>query len=1056
MRVMSIDDLRELREMLRSDQTDERVAIVVCAGTGCQASGVNSLMRIAKRYIMEQDLRKKIKLRITGCHGFCEMGPFILTEPQNAFYTRVKIEDVPRIIDATIANQYVEELLYADPATGERYYDRDKIPFFKNQNRLLLSGNQLIDPIRIYDYIISDGYTALEKVLERAEPRWIVDQVKTSGLRGRGGAGFLTGKKWELLAKRKSSDGKYLVCNADEGDPGAYMDRSILEGNPHSVVEGMIIGAFATGATEGIVYVRNEYPIAVKHLTIALRQARDLGVLGENIMGTKFSFDISIVRGAGAFVCGEETALIRSIEGRMGEPRQRPPFPVERGIYGRPTAINNVETWANVPIVMNRGAEEFAKIGVKNSSGTKIFSLVGKIRNTGLVEVPMGMSIGKIVTDIGGGAKGKSKIKAIQTGGPSGGCIPAKLFDLPIDYDSLAAAGSMMGSGGMIVLDENTCMVDFAKYYMNFLKNESCGKCFSCRKGTQRMYELLDDISKGLATAETLELLEELAHVVKDSTMCGLGQTAPNPVLSTLRYFREEYEAHIHEKRCPAAVCETLFESPCQHTCPVGMDIPAYVSMIRDGRVDEAYRVLLKTNPFPSVCGRVCGHTCESRCRRGQVDEPVAIMHLKRFIADTAKKPSVKPIPVTRQERIAVVGAGPSGLTAALELKRRGYAVTVFEELPEAGGMLRYGIPEYRLPRKVLKEEIDQILATGVELKTRTRVGKDIPLEEVLEKFSAVYLAVGAHKSVKLGIPGEDSEGVHGAVEWLRSYNLGERMPMGTRVAVVGGGNSALDAARSARRLGAKEVTIFYRREIKDMPALDTEVKEAEHEGIRIEPLVGPVRIIKEGNRVCGVEFVRNELKGFDTSGRGKPVPIEGSEFLVGVDLVISAIGQTPDTQFIKKTANVNKGRVGIEVDKKLKTANSKIFAGGDAVTGPGWAIEAIAMGQKAAAVIDSSIREFKGEPAWKAVDDFQYSIPIPIGQETVEKARVRMPSIAMTERQQSFSEVEVGYTCQMAVEEANRCLRCDAGKKLKRKEEAEAAGRSCEQPGKKKFLREG
>ena len=424
------------------------------------------------------------------------------------------------------------------------------------------------------------GYDSFIKVLEAANPNWVVQEVKHSGLRGRGGGGFATGTKWEMLATQRNGREKYLVCNADEGDPGAYMDRSLLEGNPHSIIEGMLIGAYATGATNGIVYVRNEYPLAIKHLIIALRVAQEYGLLGNNILGTGFSFDITIVRGAGAFVCGEETALIRSVEGKMGEPRQRPPFPIEKGIYGKPTAINNVETWANVPLIMKLGAQEYSKIGTPKNSGTKIFSLVGKVKNTGLVEVPMGISIKEIIFDIGGGASSNAKIKAVQTGGPSGGCIPIEKFNLPIDYDSLSAAGSIMGSGGMIVMDERTCMVDIAKYFTHFLKDESCGKCFVCRKGTQRMYELLEDISMGLGTMEKLDLLEELAHVVKDTSMCGLGQTAANPVLSTIKYYRHEYLEHINNKKCRAGVCRDLVGAPCQTACPIGTEAWRYIAHI--------------------------------------------------------------------------------------------------------------------------------------------------------------------------------------------------------------------------------------------------------------------------------------------------------------------------------------------------------------------------------------------------------------------------------------------------------------------------------------------
>ncbi|MEK6755274.1 MAG: FAD-dependent oxidoreductase, partial [Bacteroidota bacterium] len=483
-------------------------------------------------------------------------------------------------------------------------------------------------------------------------------------------------------------------------DPGAYMDRSVLEVNPHSIIEGMLIGAYATGATEGVVYVRNEYPLAIKHLTIALRQTKELGLLGDQILGTGFSFTIGIVRGAGAFVCGEETALIHSVEGKMGEPRQRPPFPVEKGIDGKPTAINNVETWANVPLIINEGGAEFAKIGTKKNSGTKIFSLVGKVKNTGLVEVPMGASIREIVNDMGGGPSAKAKIKAVQTGGPSGGCIPARMFDLPIDYDSLSAAGSIMGSGGMIVMDENTCMVDVAKYFMNFLKDESCGKCYTCRKGTQRMHEILDDVSKGVGTTEKIELLEELAQVVKDTSMCGLGQSAPNPVLSTLRYFRDEYERHIYHKRCDAFVCRDLVGAPCASACPIGTEAWRYIAHIQRGELEEAYRVIRETNPFPSVCARVCNHPCEERCRAGTYGgQPIAIRALKRFITDRIDPSIYKPMHSAAKilGPVAVVGSGPAGLTAAHYLSLKGYKVTVFEADDQPGGMLYSAIPSYRL-----------------------------------------------------------------------------------------------------------------------------------------------------------------------------------------------------------------------------------------------------------------------------------------------------------------------------------------------------------------------
>jgi NADH:ubiquinone oxidoreductase subunit F (NADH-binding)/(2Fe-2S) ferredoxin/Pyruvate/2-oxoacid:ferredoxin oxidoreductase delta subunit len=579
-RLRSIDDFFLLRDRMRVDRHPDIPTIVIPAGTCGQASGANDLIRIAKRELLEKKLTEKIHLRITGCHGFCQMEPSVLVEPRETFYPRVSSNDMARIIGAVSEGTVLTDLLFPDPETGDPVEKQGDIPFFKKQVRTLLGRNEKIDPIRILDYIENDGYLALAGVLSKADPLRVIEEVKASGLRGRGGAGFPTGQKWAMLASEPCHEGKFLVCNADEGDPGAYMDRSLLEGNPHQIIEGMTLGAYGTGATEGIIYVRNEYPLAIKHLLIALRQATQLGLLGKQILGSEFSFDIKLVKGAGAFVCGEETALMRSIEGSIGEPRQRPPFPVQRGINRKPTVINNVETWANIPVIIGSEAGAFARVGTKKSAGTKIFSLVGKIRNTGLVEVPMGMTLGEIVGEIGGGPLHQMKIKAVQTGGPSGGCIPAGMFHLPVDYESLSDAGSIMGSGGMIVMDEHTCMVDLAKYFMRFLKEESCGRCFTCRKGTQRMYEILDDISRGKGTTGQIQLIEELANAVKDTSLCGLGQTSSNPVLSTLRYFREEYLEHIQNRRCPAGVCKDLITysiNPncigcqlCLKACPAG------------------------------------------------------------------------------------------------------------------------------------------------------------------------------------------------------------------------------------------------------------------------------------------------------------------------------------------------------------------------------------------------------------------------------------------------------------------------------------------------------
>jgi NADH-quinone oxidoreductase subunit F len=579
-RLQSLAEFARYRTALAAAQRPDLPTIVISAGTCGRAGGAEELTDAVKAAILENGLADAVRTRVTGCHGLCELEPCLLVEPRGTVYPRAKPEDASRVVVAAAAGEVVTELLWTDPGTGRPVLTQEDLPFLKKQVRNLLARNQKVDPSRIEDYLAEGGYGAVAKALASASPPWVVDEVKRSGLRGRGGAGFPTGRKWELLAAARNGAGKFIVCNADEGDPGAYMDRSLLEGNPHIILEGMIIGAYGTGATHGVIYVRDEYPLAIEHATCAIRQARELGLLGEDILDTGFSFDVSLVRGAGAFVCGEETALIRSIEGKTPEPRQRPPYPVQKGIGGKPTLINNVETWANVPLIIADGAEAFRRIGTPQNSGTKIFSLVGKIANSGLVEVPMGITLRDVIYEIGGGAVGGARIKAVQTGGPSGGCIPAGMFDLPVDYDSLKGAGSIMGSGGMIVMDDHTCMVDVARYFMNFLKDESCGKCFTCRKGTQRMFEILDDISRGRGALEQLDLLEELAHVVQDTAMCGLGQTAPNPVLSTLRYFRNEYLEHIERRRCPAGVCRDLITysigagctgcRACARACPVG------------------------------------------------------------------------------------------------------------------------------------------------------------------------------------------------------------------------------------------------------------------------------------------------------------------------------------------------------------------------------------------------------------------------------------------------------------------------------------------------------
>lgn len=549
-------ELEKRRERILAERDPSRPTVTVCAGTGCCASGGIEVKEALEKVIKEKGLDTPVK--ITGCRGFCEQGPLVTIMPEHIFYTKVQPKHAAPIVTKTlIAGEPVQELLYKDPTSGERCVHEHDIPFYQEQQRVLLKDSGAIDPTSFDDYLAVGGYLALSKALLEMTPEQVIAEVKKAGLRGRGGAGFPTAVKWQLTRDAIGSP-KYVICNADEGDPGAFQDRSLIEANPHSVLEGILIGAYAIGASQGFVYIRNEYPLAVERIQIAIDAARQNGLLGKDILGSSFDFDIEVQLGAGAFVCGEETALMSSIEGYIGEPRARPPYPSQSGLWGKPTNINNVKTWATVTHILKNGSEWYAQMGTENSKGTTIFSLVGKIKNTGLIEVPMGISLRDLIEHIGGGSSSGKKLKAVQTGGPSGGCIPESLWHLPVDYESLKEAGSMMGSGGMIVMDENTCMVDMARYFLEFSKFESCGKCVACREGVRRMYEVLDYITRGYGQEGDIELLEAMGESIKTGSLCGLGQTAPNPVLTTIRYFREEYDAHIREKKCPAGVCKAL------------------------------------------------------------------------------------------------------------------------------------------------------------------------------------------------------------------------------------------------------------------------------------------------------------------------------------------------------------------------------------------------------------------------------------------------------------------------------------------------------------------
>lgn len=585
-----------------------RMDILVCGGTGCQASNSMHVIDTLDKEIKAAGLEKEINIVTTGCFGFCEQGPIVKIQPDNVFYVKVTPESAVTIVrEHIIKGRVVKELLYEEPKTKKRLGEHGDMPFYKKQERIALRNCGLIDPENIYEYIAVDGYQALGNVLTKMTPEQVIDEIKKSGLRGRGGGGFPTGTKWELT-RRSKGDRKFIICNADEGDPGAFMDRSILEGDPHSVLEAMAIAGYAIGADSGFIYIRAEYPLAINRLKIAVSQAYDMGLLGKNILGTDFSFDIHLKYGAGAFVCGEETALINSIEGGRGEPTVKPPFPAEVGLWKMPTNINNVETFANICPILLKGAAWFSSIGTEKSKGTKVFALAGKINNVGLVEVPMGTTLRSIVFDLGGGIKNNRKFKSVQTGGPSGGCITEENLDIPIDYESLTEIGSMMGSGGMIVLDEDDCMVNIAKFYLEFTVDESCGRCTACRIGNKRLLEILTKITEGKGTEEDLERLKDLSQIVKDSSLCGLGQTAPNPILSTMKYFWHEYKSHVVDKYCPAGVCKALLKyqiiaekckgcTLCAKACPKG---------IISGKVKEAHAINREECIACGACEKVC------------------------------------------------------------------------------------------------------------------------------------------------------------------------------------------------------------------------------------------------------------------------------------------------------------------------------------------------------------------------------------------------------------------------------------------------------------------
>ncbi len=1028
MTIKSIADLEIIKINYKAEQSKYKHQVLVCSGAGCISSHCEDVKNALQEEIALCGLAEDVLVYETGCMGTCAVGPVILVLPERIFYTELTPEIARNIVRShLVEGNILEKHTFYDQSLHKYVPKIDDIDFFKEQVKIALRNCGAMDYKSMDAYIARDGYFAAARAVTMRSRDEIIEEVKKSGLKGRGGAGFPTAIKW-LAGKDAPGDCKYIVCNADEGDPGAFMDRSIIEGDPHTLIEGMIIGGYAIGASMGYVYVRAEYPIAVERLQAAIEEAYARGILGNGLFGTSFCFDLEIRIGAGAFVCGEETALLASIEGRRGEPRQKPPFPFQKGLFNKPTIINNVETLAAIPVIILKGGQWYSGFGTQSSKGTKVFALAGDVVNTGIIEVPIGMPLGDILFKIGGGMQNKKKFKSAQIGGPSGGCITQDNLNVSTEYEALTKLGAIMGSGGLIAMNEDTCMVDTARFFMDFIQDESCGKCVACRVGTKRMLEILERITRGEGQEGDIELLEELGDTIRESAMCGLGQTAPNPVLSTIRYFRQEFEEHIKDKHCRAGVCSDLFISPCENTCPANVNVPGYLSLVAAGRFIDAYNLIKQENPFPAVCGRICTRPCELKCRRATTDEAVAICDIKRFVADYAhkhEKPYQSDIIFPKNGKsVAVIGAGASGLTCAHYLVRIGYTVDVYESQPVPGGVLAFGIPEYRLPKQVLSHEIDLITQSGVNIMLNTEIGKDISFKSLKSQYDAIYVATGTQFPQKVNIPGEDLGGVLHGINFLRDVNLKKAVALGKTVAIIGGGNTAIDSARTALRLGAKKVIVLYRRTIESMPAYEMEIHEALAEGVEIMELVAPVKLLGNKNgKVEKIECVKMKLSQFDSSGRRKSVPIEGSNFLIEVDNVVPAVSQYADLPFVRKDEiGLTSWGTFVVNEDTLMTTMDGVFAGGDVAWGPDTVIRAIADGKKAAISIDKYLggkgKLNKGKPIEipKLTDE----------DEVVSLKRYPQDMLEAQMRKNSFDEVILGYHKLNAMAEAMRCLHCD------------------------------
>ncbi len=1021
------------------------VDIAVGVGTCGLGNGAGELLDAIKAHVASENL--DIQVRSVGCFGFCANEPLVniyIPDKPLLILDKVTIEDLPWIFSSIEKKSFPLERVLCKVTKwdhlgtiftyGHGFEDIpewNEISYFKAQKKIVLRHAGLIDPTSLEEYLAVGGYSAFFKAVWDMTRDEVLSEVKNSKLRGRGGAGFPTGLKWELMNKN-DAEKKYLICNADEGDPGAYMNRNELESDPHMLIEGMLIGAYAMHTGVGIVYVRAEYPLAVERLKLAVKQAREVGLLGKEIPNTLFTFDIEIVEGAGAFVCGEETALIASVEGKAGRPTMKPPFPAQKGYLGYPTTINNLETWCNVPVIIGMGSSWFRKTGTGDSPGTKVFSLVGKVKNTGLVELPLGEKLTTLIYEIGGGSSSPNKkIKAVQSGGPSGGCIPASKFDTPIDYETLNTLGAIMGSGGMVVMDQDNCMVDVARYFIEFTHKESCGKCVPCREGLAQELALLNGIVEGRGKESDLVLMKELGLNICDTAVCGLGQSAPNPVLTTLTYFKEEYEDHILRHHCSSGTCEDLITALCANSCPMHMDIPAYIQLLKENRLEEAFASTLQDNPLPGTIGRICHFHCQMRCRRETIDEAVHQGEIHRYLADTIYKMGREETiyqklidgkhPATGKS-IAIVGSGPAGLAAAFYLVRLGHDVTIYDSHDKGGGVLRFGIPSYRLPKEVLDKELEIFPMLGIKFVYNTELGKQISMKGLQDEYSAVILAVGAYSHMELQIPGIELKGVLQGTDLLERLEKEEDVEIGKRVVIVGGGNVAIDAARTLWRRGC-DVTVAYRRAKEDLPANKSEIEEALTEGIKFSFMCAPVQVI--GNAEGQVEaFEVMEMEGgpYDLSGRRKPQATHKTR-RIPCDTVIVAIGEQVDDGLLTREGFETTERGNVSIGRySFKTSLQGVYAIGDVVTGPSTAAEAMGYAKDAASVIDYDLT---GKKRFDTLfEEFSYANEVPTEIEAIKPVAPR--HLKISERRGNFSEVNRGYLGEQARQEASRCLRCD------------------------------